>query len=334
MADPAADLRTEYLGLSLRNPVVASSCGITGSLTGVCRCAEAGAGAIVLQSLFEEQIVAELGGAAAGAGAAFPEEARAYLQSLAHGWGPQPYLKLIENAKRAVDVPVIASVNCTSGDAWTDYASQIESAGADALELNIALMPVGADETADEIEETMASIVRAVRRQTRLPITVKLGPYFTALPHVVSRIVDAGADGLVLFNRFYQFDIDPVALTAVPGNRYSTSNELQLPLRWVSILSPRVSCDLSLSTGVHTGTDAAKAMVAGARVVQIASALYTRKIEALSAIVSELDRWLCENGYGCVGDARGRFATSEHYRSKDLERLQYIKALTREADEG
>ncbi len=328
MAGLLTDLRTEYLGLSLRNPVVASSCGITGSVNGVRQCAEAGAGAVVLQSLFEEQIVAELGGADGAAGAAFPDEARAYLQDLAHSRGPRPYLKLIEDAKRAVDVPIIASVNCTSGDAWTDYASQIEAAGADALELNIALMPVGPDDTAQDIEEAMVSIVRVVRRQTRLPITVKIGPYFTALPNVVSRVIDAGVDGVVLFNRFYQFDVDPVALTPVPGNRYSTSDELQLPLRWVSILSPRVSCDLSLSTGVHTGMDAAKAIVAGAGVVQIASALYTAKIRAISSIISELDAWLSANGYAGVGDARGRFPASGEYRPEELERLQYIKALT------
>ncbi len=328
MRDLLTDLRTEYLGLSLRNPVVASSCGITGSVNGVRQCAEAGAGAVVLQSLFEEQIVADLGGATAGAGTAFPDEARVYLQNLAHNRGPRPYLTLIEDSRRAVDVPVIASVNCTSGDAWTDYASKIEAAGADALELNIALMPIGEGETAQDIEEAMVSIVRAVRRQTGLPLAVKIGPYFTALPHLISRLVDAGVDGLVLFNRFYQLDVDPVALTPVPGNRYSTSDELHLPLRWMSILSPRVSCDLSLSTGVHTGIDVAKAIVAGAGVVQIASALYAGKIQAVSTIICELDGWLSANGYASVGEARGRFAASGRYRPEDLERLQYIKALT------
>ncbi|TVQ98728.1 MAG: dihydroorotate dehydrogenase-like protein [Spirochaetaceae bacterium] len=323
-----ADLRTEYLGLKLKNPVLASSSGITGTVGGVKQCAEAGVGAVVLQSLFEEQINAELGGGQGSSGSAFPDEARAYLQNLARSHGPDDYLSLIAGARDAVDVPVIASINCTSADRWTDYAARIEAAGADALELNIALMPLSFDERAEDIEAHLLSIVRAVRESTRLPIAVKVGPYFTALPRVVTGLREAGVNGVVLFNRFYQLDIDPVALKPVPGNRFSTSDELPLPLRWMSILSPRIACDFSLSTGVHTGLDAAKAIVAGARVVQIASALYVRKVRGATEIISELSDWLDTNGYADVAAARGRFAESEHYRPEELERLQYVKALT------
>ncbi len=323
-----ADLRTTYLGLSVRNPILASSCGITSTVNGVRRCAEAGAGAVVLKSLFEEQILAELGGAAGSAGSAFPDEARAYLHELEHSHGPRSYLRFIEDAKKAVDVPVIASVNCVSGERWMDYAAQIEAAGADALELNIALMPLSLNETADQIEQHLFSIVRGVRNHTKLPLTAKIGPYFTALPRVISATTEAGLEGVVLFNRFYQLDIDPVALKPIPGNRFSDSDELVLPLRWVSILFPKITCDFSVSTGVHTGIDAAKAIVAGARVVQIASALYTQKVSVISRILSELGEWLDANGYATVDDARGRFATSKHYRPEDLERTQYVKALT------
>ena len=323
-----ADLRTNYLGLELKNPVIASSSNITSTAKGVKQCAQAGAAAVVLQSLFEEQIVAELGGGSGSAGSAFPDEAAAYLHDLEHSYGPQGYLRLIADAKDAVDVPVIASLNCISGDRWTDYAAQIEAAGADALELNIALMPIGLSERGEEIEAHMLRIVREIRSTTRLPITAKLGPYFTALPRLLAGLVDAGLDGLVLFNRFYQLDIDPVALAPVPGNRFSTSDELPLPLRWISILSPKISCDFSLTTGVHTGVDAAKSIVAGAKVVQIASALYKRKIAGIGEIVAELDAWLDSNGYASVADARGRFASSPGYRPEELERLQYIRALS------
>ena len=323
-----ADLRTEYLGLQLKNPVLASSCGVTGTVRGVRQCADAGVGAVVLQSLFEEQISAELGGAQGSSGSAFPDEARAYLRDLAVSRGPDDYLSLIAGAREAVDVPVIASVNCVSADRWTDYAARIETAGADALELNIALMPNSLQERAEEIEAHLLSIVRAVRSNTRLPIAVKIGPYYTALPRVINALHEAGVNGVVLFNRFYQLDIDPVELKPVPGNRFSTSDELPLPLRWMSILSPQIDCDFSLSTGVHTGLDAAKAIVAGARVVQIASALYVRKVRGATEIISELSDWLDTNGYADVDAARGQFPKSEHYRPEELERLQYIKALT------
>lgn len=323
-----ADLRTEYLGLKLPNPVIASSSTITSTLKGLRQCAEAGAGAVVLQSLFEEQIVAELGGASGASGSAFPDEAAAYLRELEHSYGPQGYLDLIAQAKREIDVPVIASLNCRSADHWVDYAARIEEAGADALELNIALMPVSLTERGEAIEDHMFRLVRNVRSKTRLPLTAKVGPYFTALPRLVSGLVESGLHGIVLFNRFYQFDLDPVTLKALAGNRFSTSDELPLPLRWTSILSPKIACDFSLSTGVHTGTDAAKAIVAGARVVQVASALYKRKIAGIGSIVAELDAWLDANGYRSVADACGRFASSPDYRPEELERLQYIRALS------
>jgi dihydroorotate dehydrogenase (fumarate) len=326
-----ADLRTNYLGLELKNPVIASSSSITSTVKGVKQCAEAGAGAVVLQSLFEEQILAELGGASGSAGSAFSDEAAAYLHDLEHSYGPQGYLRLIADAKDSVDVPVIASLNCISGDHWTDYAAQIEAAGADALELNIALMPISLTERGEEIEERMRLIVREIRSATRLPITAKIGPYFTALPRLLAGLVEAGLDGIVLFNRFYQLDIDPVALAPIPGNRFSTSDELPLPLRWISILSPKIPCDFSLTTGVHTGVDAAKAIVAGAKIVQIASALYRRKIPGIGAIVSELDLWLDSDGYASASAARGRFANSPGYRPEELERLQYIRALSRKS---
>ncbi|TVR67156.1 MAG: dihydroorotate dehydrogenase-like protein [Spirochaetaceae bacterium] len=322
-----ADLETKYLGLTLRNPLVVSSCEITSKVTGIRLAVDAGAGAVVLKSLFEEQINAELGGDQGFAGSAFPDEADLYMREMGKAHGPRGYVNLIEDARRAVDVPIIASVNCISTRWWADYARQIEGAGAHALELNIALMPLSLDETAEEIENHLYRIVRDVRAQVNLPLVVKIGPYFTALPRVVRNLADAGVNGIVLFNRFYQLDIDPVSLAPVPGYQYSTSSELHLPLRWVAILSSQVDTDFSVSTGVHTGMDAVKSIVAGAKVVQIASALYRNKIKHLSTILEELDQWLDAQGYASVAAARGRLAKAGKHKPEDLERMQYVKAL-------
>ncbi len=322
-----AELKTTYLGLNLRNPVVVSSCEITNRINGVKQVVEAGAGAVVLKSLFEEQINTELGGSQGFSGSAFPDEAELYLRELGKTHGPKSYLDLIRQSKEATDVPIIASVNCISGRWWVDYARQIEEAGADALELNIALMPLTFEETADQIENHLYQIVRDVRSQVKLPLVVKLGPYFTALPRVVQNLVAAGVNGIVLFNRFYQLDIDPETLSPAPGYQYSTSQELHLPLRWVGILAPKVSCDFSISTGVHSGLDVVKSIVAGAQIVQVASVLFTRKLTHVTTLVNELNAWLDEHGYKNVESARGQLAKAGKFQPEELERMQYVQAL-------
>lgn len=322
-----ADLTTTYLGLTLRNPVLASSCSLTSTIKGVRQCAEAGAGAVVLESLFEEEILAQAGGDQGGAGSAFAEEAERWLAETVRLQGPRKYLELIRAACQETDVPIIASLNGVSTGNWVEYATQIETAGASALELNVALMPLSAEERSEQIEEHLYGIVRSVVEKCSLPVAVKIGPWFTSVPRVVKGLAAAGARAVVLFNRFYQLDIDPVALQPVGGNPYSISAELALPLRWTAILAPQTSCDLSLSTGVHTGEDAAKAIVAGAQVVQLASAMYRNRVTHLGTIVQELDQWLDAQGYTSVADARGALHTSGSYRPEDLERLQYIRAL-------
>ncbi len=323
-----AELKTQYLSLNLKNPLLVSSSGITGSLSGVRQCASAGAGAVVLKSLFEEQISAELGGAGGSLGSAFPVEAEGYLEMLGKTAGPASYLDLIRQCKQEISVPVIASVNCQTSGWWTEYAQQIEQAGADALELNIAIMPHRQDQTAKDLEDRMITVVKQVRSHTTLPLAVKIGSHFTALPHTVRALKDAGAGAVVLFNRFYQFDIDPVALKPVPFNRYSSSEDLSRPLRWTSILAPQNICELSLTTGIHRGLDAAKALVAGAQTIQVASVLYKKKIAAVGIILEELDSWLDQNGYASVDAARGQLAQKGNYKPEELERIQYIQAIT------
>lgn len=322
-----ADLNTKYVGLDLKNPVVASSSEITNKVNGVRQVSDAGAGAVVLKSLFEEQMNAELGGSQGAQGTVYPDEAQAYMMDLGKTHAPKAYLNLVREAKAATDIPVIASVNCITSRWWMDYAKQIEDAGADALELNIALMPVSLNESADEIEAQLFAIVRDVREQVNLPLIVKIGPYFTALPQVVQKLVSLGVQGVVLFNRFYQLDIDPDTLSPVPGYQFSSSQELHLPLRWVGILSPKISCDFSISSGVHTAMDTAKSIVAGAQIVQIASVLFTQKVTHITTMVDGLNEWLDGRGYASVNDARGQLAKGGRHNPEELERMQYVSAL-------
>ncbi len=327
-----ANLTVKYLGLELKSPFLVSSCGLTRTMRGIRQCAAAGASAVVLESLFEEQIDSELGvGSAARASSeeiAIHPEAADYLNELGKTYAPHSYLELIQQARSELDIPVIASVNCVSARWWSDYARQIETAGADALELNIALMPRQVDHEAAGLESRIYDIIKGVRDQVSLPITVKIGPYFTSLPRVIAGITAAGANGVVLFNRFYQLDIDPEAEELVGGYQFSSEHEIYLPLRWVSILAPQVNCDISASTGVHSGLAGAKMILAGANVVQVASVLYTRKVKHLTTMIEEFDAWMERRGYATVAEARGHLMQSETYNPEALERLQYIKALT------
>ena len=322
-----ADLNTTYLGLKIKNPIVASSSEITNRISGIKEVSEAGAGAIVLKSLFEEQMNVELGGGLGHAGMVYQDEAQFYMQELGKTHAPQKYLDFVSEAKRTTDVPVIASVNCITTRWWMDYAKQIEDAGADALELNIALMPVRLDETAEDIESLLFEIVKDVRSRVSLPLVVKIGPYFTALPRVIQKLHSLGVQGIVLFNRFYQLDIDPDTLTPVPGYQLSTSQELHLPLRWVAILSPKVDCEFSISSGVHTAMDTAKSIVAGAQIVQIASVLFERKVSHIATMIDGLSDWLDSQGYASVNDARGQLAKAGKFQPEELERIQYVAAL-------
>jgi len=323
-----ADLAVSYLKLKLKNPFLVSSCGLTGSLTGIRRCAEQGAGAVVLQSLFEEQVDIETGldGEFQAERAVHPE-AMDYLTELGKSRGAEAYLELIAEARRAVDIPIIASVNCVSDRWWSEFTAQIQSAGADALELNIGFIPGLASTDARALESRTVQIVRDVKAQTGLPVAVKLGPWFTALPDVVANLVQAGADGIVLFNRFYRLDIDIEQQAFVTGRMYSSPEELHLPLRWIAILSPHISVPISGSTGVHSAADAIKLVLAGAQVVQLASALYTRKINHLGTLIEETADWMDRHDYATLDAFRGRMSSTNAQAKAALGRLQYIKAL-------
>lgn len=323
-----ADLTTQYLGLELATPLIVSSSGLTSSVRGVERAFRAGAGAVVLKSLFEEQIDVEIRGERETDELSVHPEAGDYLQRMGKQLGPSAYLGLVRDAKRSATGPLIASVNCISSRWWSEWTRQIEDAGADAIELNIAIMPRGIEQTSEEIEGAFLRIIDRVRQAVRLPLSVKLGPYFTALPRFAARLERSGVSGLVLFNRFYQPDIDVESLELVPAYQFSAHEELYPTLRWTSILSGQIACDIAASTGVESGTDVVKLLLAGANAVQVCSVLYRKGYEHLGELAGELAGWMDRKGYASVEDFRGKLVQSASAEPEAYERLQYIQALT------
>ncbi len=324
------DLSTTYLGLQLRNPLVVSSSSLTGSADKIKEYEDAGAGAVVLKSIFEEQInkEAEDMDAALEQGAhSFPEAAGTYFADIPIEIGPQEYVRLVESAKKAVKIPVIASINCVSANNWTRYAKHLESAGADAIELNLYYLPTDPNKTSAEIEKTYVDIVQRVRSEVKLPVAVKLGPFLTSIPHTVAEIAKAGAKGAVLFNRFYQpnFDLDELKISS--QLQLSRPEEVLLPMRWIAILHGRVDVDFAATTGIHDGKAALKVILAGAKVAQVASAIFKYKAPHLGAMLGDMESWLKEKEYASVEDARGALSQAKCEDPEAFERAQYIKVL-------
>lgn len=323
-----ADLSTKYMGLELANPFIVASCRLTATLEGIRRCADAGAGAVVLKSLFEEQIDVDTKELEAQSWLSAHTEAFEYVRGMGMAMGPREYVSLIEQTKKEVNIPIIASLNCVDGRWWREYAGQIAAAGADGIELNIALMPSDPKRTAADIERHYYAVLEQVRENVNLPLAVKIGPYFTSLPYVAQELVRRGAAALVLFNRFYQMDIDVERMAVVAGNRLSTPEELHLPLRWIAVLAGRANADLAASTGVHDGKGAIKAFLAGATAVQLCSTLYKNGLHQIRRIQEQVLGWLQEHGYHSVGEIRGLLSQDKSEKPEVYERLQYIKALT------
>jgi dihydroorotate dehydrogenase (fumarate) len=324
------DLSTEYLGLRLRSPLVVSSNPLNGDLDKLRRMEDAGAGAVVLPSLFEEQVLREnsaLGDSGETDLARLPPALRRLPQLDDYNHGAAGYLGLLDRAKAALGCPVIASLNGTSTGGWTRYARLLELAGADALELNLYYLPTDLDTTGAELEQRFLTLLEAIRRHVRIPIAVKLSPFFSSLPNMALRFAQAGANGLVLFNRFYQPDFDPDARSVTPTIELSTSSELRLRLRWAAILYGRVSCDLAITGGVHTGRDAVKAILAGAKVAMTASALLANGIDRLAEIRKEMEQWLDAHLFDAVDDARGHMSHMKGVSLAALERANYVTEL-------
>ncbi|MBN2366207.1 MAG: dihydroorotate dehydrogenase-like protein, partial [Calditrichaeota bacterium] len=322
------DLSTEYLGLKLKNPVIVSSSTLVQSAQGIVDAEKAGAGAVVLRSLFEELIRDEAGRQDSGIYSAHPEEYDYIMSELNLQYGPKNYLELLNKAKSAVEIPVIASINCTTPRWWIEYARQIEATGADAIELNLSLMPTDPGKTSLDIEQEFLSIIRAARENIKIPLAVKIGPYFTSLSRFANQMCGSGIEALVLFNRFYQFDIDINKEIIVGANWYSSPDEMSLSLRWISILYKHVNCQLVATTGIHDAKGLIKQILAGATVVEVASTIYINGFKVIGEIVSGLEEWMERKGHQKLDDFRGRLSLSRRKDPEMYERLQYIKALT------
>ncbi|MEZ4519047.1 MAG: dihydroorotate dehydrogenase-like protein [Chloroflexota bacterium] len=325
------DLTTTYLGLELKNPVVPSASPLAREISNLRRMEDAGAAAIVLYSLFEEEINME----SQTLDRYLNEGTESYAEALSYfpeapvyrAIGPDAYLEHIYRAKQALDIPVIGSLNGVSTGGWIRYAKEIEGAGADALELNIYYVPTSIDLTSPEVEQIYIDLVQDVSQSVNIPVAVKLSPYFSATANMMDRISKAGASGLVLFNRFYQPDLDLENLEVVPNLKLSTSNEIRVPLRWIAILYGKIAADLALTTGVHNGMDALKGVAAGANVVMTTSELLKNGIDRISDILAEMEAWLVENEYESVDQLRGSLSQINVAAPAAFERANYIQVV-------
>ena len=325
------DLSTRYLGLSLSTPLVVSASPLSRDVAQIAKMAYMGAGAVVLQSLFEEQLTAEHEGRTAVPPPA-PEGAPAAATPLpdmaSYNFGPKGYLDHIRQAKAAVTIPILASLNATTPGGWVNYAREIEAAGADALELNVYDVPTAPEVTGSTLEQRYCDLVSLIKENVHIPVAVKLSPYFTSLPNLAWRLDQAGADGLVLFNRFYQPDINIYDRVITPTLELSTSQELRLRLHWVATLFGHVRADLAATGGVHDVYDVVKALLAGARVVMMTSALMQHGLAHLERVRQDLGRWLGDNGWKSVREIQGQLSRRAVADPAVYERVNYMQVVT------
>ncbi len=325
------NITTTYLGMTLRSPLVASASPLSESVDNIRRMEDAGAGAVVLFSLFEEQIRRErelLFDHTTIGTDTFAEALTYFPEPETYHAGPDQYLELIRKAKEAVKMPVIASLNGSSIGGWTKFAREMQAAGADALELNIYYIPTDPKLTSDDVEETYLEILRNVKLAVTIPVAVKLSPYFSNMANMAHNLDQAGANALVLFNRFYQPDIDLDTLEVKPNVILSTPQAMRLPLTWIGILYKRIAADLAATSGIHSGEDAIKMILAGANVTMMTSALLKNGIGHLSVVEQQLRTWMEEHEYESVTQMRGSVSQMHAEDPAAFERAQYMRALT------
>jgi dihydroorotate dehydrogenase (fumarate) len=324
------DLTTTYMGMTLKSPIVPSASPLSKTIGGIRQMEDAGAAAITLYSLFEEQIqieaLAQHHFLEHGA-ESFAEALTYFPRAADYNRGPEGYLELISQAAQAVDVPVIASLNGVTPGGWIGYAKMMEEAGADALECNVYLLPTRTDLTGVEVEQIYLDILSEVKANVTIPVAMKLGPFFSAIPNMAHRLDEAGADALVLFNRFYQPDFDLEELTVVPNLVLSRSAEMRLPLRWIAILYGHVNCSLALTTGVHTPDDALKAVMAGADIANVASLLLQDGVGKITELTDGMRAWMEENEYESVAQMKGSLSQQKSAEPAAFERANYMKVL-------
>lgn len=320
------DLKTKYLGLELKNPIIVASSGLTKSLDNIKEFEKLGASAVVLKSLFEEQIMHEINRVHSQSDDLYSyPEAADYISNYSRQNSLDAYLQLIKDAKKSVDIPIVASINCLSASEWTSFAKKIEEAGADALELNAFILPSDFKRNSEQNENIYFQIVEAVKKEVNIPIALKINHYFSSFAQTAQKLSWTGIKGLVLFNRFFSPDMDINNMKMHAANIYSKPEEIALPLRWTAILSDNVQCDLSATTGIHNGEGVVKLLLAGAKTVQICSALYTQGFHVIEEMEKFLREWMTKHNYSSIEQFRGKMSHKNTDNPAAYQRVQFMK---------
>ncbi|MCG7852005.1 MAG: dihydroorotate dehydrogenase-like protein [Methanosarcinaceae archaeon] len=320
------DLSTDYLGITLRNPVIIGSSGLTSSVENIKKLEENGAGAVVLKSIFEEEIVFEYEDILKEAASeGFNLDQFDYYDFQIKGDKIDKYIKLIEECKKNISIPVIPSINCIYSHEWTFFTKQLQEAGADALELNMSFLPSDFDRTSEEKERAYFEIIEKIQTEVSIPIALKISYYFSNLGQMIRKLSNTGISGLVLFNRFYSPDFDINTLEVISTNVLSTPSELPLSLRWIAMMAERVNCDLAASTGVHDGTGVIKQILAGANAVQVVSSLYKNGIVYIQEMLKTVEEWMEKKGYNSLSEFRGKMSQAKSINPAAYERVQFMK---------
>jgi dihydroorotate dehydrogenase (fumarate) len=321
------DLTTTYAGFKLKNPIIIGSSGLTESVASLKELEKRGAAAIVLKSLFEEEIIREMEDSMNqmnAPGHIYPE-IYDFFDMTAIEDSSTKYLNLIREAKKELNIPIFASVNCVSSDEWTYFAKRAQDAGADGIELNLFVLPSDFNRTGVENEKIYFDVIEKVKKEITIPLVIKISYYFSNLGAMIQKISESGIDALVLFNRFFTPDIDLETMKIVPSNIFSTQSELSTSLRWIAIMADRVKCDLAGSTGIHEGTDVIKQLLAGAKAVHIASTLYKHGTSHIENMLKDIKDWMEDNNYSSIGDFCGKMSQSKSINAAAYERVQFMK---------
>ena len=322
------DLSTKYLGLPIRCPLIVGSSGLTNNVDNIKKMEGYGAGAVVLKSLFEEAILMEMEAKKkqmASQQFLYPETLEFYENQDSGKLTTEVYLKLITDCKKKVEIPIIASINCLTAGQWTYFPKRIEEVGADALELNLFILPSDFSHSAEENEKVYFDIINQVREQVNIPVSVKISFYFSNLGNMIQRLSETGIEGIVLFNRFFSPDFDLDKLEITSSNLFSSPDDLYISLRWMAIMYNRVKCDLAASTGVHDSMGLIKQILAGASVVQVVSCLHKEGLDEIQSMVEGLETWMIGNGFYTINDFKGRLSQSASENPAAYERVQFMK---------
>lgn len=321
-----ANLTTNYLGLTLKNPIIIGSCGLTNSVANLIEIEKKGAGAVVLKSIFEEQIMHEASrNLTTNNHEFYYPEAEDYINEYTKIHKLEEYLNLIKEAKKSIQIPVIASINCTSAGEWTSFATEIEKAGADAIELNIFVLPSNVDKNSEDFENNYFNILDAVKKHVKIPVAIKTSLYFSALAKTMVKLSWAGADSLVLFNRFYSPDIDIDKMTITSSNVFSRHEEIGLSLRWIALLSDKVKCDLCATTGIHDGSGVIKQILAGATSVQVVSAVYKNGFDVIEQMLHDIETWMDQKEFKTINEFKGKMSFDKIENPASYLRIQFMK---------